>query len=132
MRKLNSPSGLSPFVSMRGPERNNASTSSVEARDSGSGLQSENPVLATGDRKKKPNVNESRRMKERLAMTAVARNEAMSGGASGRLSGSLFPGACDDGSAGAFLESVKCVGGKVAEFFEETARPADLDSIDLG
>jgi hypothetical protein len=49
----------------------------VEARDSGSGLQSENPVLATGDRKKKPNVNESRRMKERLAMTAVARNEAM-------------------------------------------------------
>ena len=24
------------------------------------------------------------------------------------------------------------VGGKVAEFFEETARPADLDSIDFG
>ncbi len=60
------------------------------------------------------------------------RSHRSHGGASGRLSGSVFPGACDDGRARAFFESVNGVGGKVAEFFEETAGPADLDSIDFG
>src|ERR1700719_57472 len=65
---------------------------------------------------------------------AVTRNETMraAGAAGGRLKGSIFPGARDDGGARAFFESVDCVGGKVAEFFEEAAWPADLHSIDFG
>src|SRR6202023_766654 len=65
---------------------------------------------------------------------AVTRNETMraAGAAGGRLKGSIFPGARDDGGARAFFESVNCVGGKIAKFVEEAAWPADLHSIDFG
>src|SRR5260370_14424871 len=65
---------------------------------------------------------------------AVTRNETMraAGAASGRLKGSIFPRARDDGDARAFFESVNCVGGRAAKFFGEAAWPADLDSIDFG
>src|SRR6266513_5108495 len=59
------------------------------------------------------------------------RSLASHGGASGRGSGSVFAGACDDGRARAFLKSVNGVGGKAAEFLEQAAGPADLETIDF-